>query len=881
VELRGALVIIVALLASLTVAGSHLAMAQKNSANTVHVVPSDYVFSEGSTVWIAEYGRLVVLDIGDNGGFAGITVLPPLGLGGFDRGLGSVADFGFMFRYDVTEASVYLVIDVMAPNGTEYLLRGNATVLPVEKGVLMASNDSVEWCVGTWDGVDPESLEPVVCGLSFNEAVATLPSDSLVKFLGVYYSSPVQAQAVIYALMWFNGEYCYFTLASAYDWANEGSTILVHSGNYSYWELMPPDMREDLTYFTTTNNIVIEGEDRSSTLLINPRITVSYVENITLSSVTVLVNEPLWEPSIMLYGIEGLTVANSTFIVDIGSKLVTAGEDYEALQISSNDAYIANSEFIATIHNVGMEQQREYDTPSIEIKLLQILGSNLTIIDNMSSYTYIGNITLLNNTAFSQVEVIGLLAEGSENILLANSTLILMSDSIFSGNGSLTINTIMAQLENVTEADIWSNVFLANVTPTINLTDTHYEHSCISAYGSKYLTLENNTISLVHEPIKGSVAGISLSEINSTVIKENAIEGIVPLNDMYIADNGIEIVSPIYVNISGKPMFSRDISIVNNSIKGLDVGVYVQARGGVEINGTTTYFPDMVGNVTILYNEIAGNLFGIFITGYNGSVYPGEAHYNSIYGNVEAGLYYGAEENMTPPQYNASLNWWGDVSGPFVPGFNDGEGDIIEGYLEGIVYSPWLSSPPPEGTAVEGATVWVPLQTGSAYYVDAVDEADMEADISVSSDVNVTLSLLRYGENPVYEYPPYEEVKYVDVRVNATDVTALSEVKVRIYYYAEKVGNELALVPYWWNGSSWVMCSDWGINTTDIGEYGGYVWIRIGRNTSPSILDLQGTPIALTEAPQPIPEPPLTAAVISLAALAFTAYIMWRRKAKQ
>jgi len=152
-----------------------------------------------------------------------------------------------------------------------------------------------------------------------------------------------------------------------------------------------------------------------------------------------------------------------------------------------------------------------------------------------------------------------------------------------------------------------------------------------------------------------------------------------------------------------KPKLSRDVLVIGNRIGGLDIGILIDAE--VKVSGTIKY--NMVSNVTILFNEIVGNVFGIWISGYNGSAYPGEAHYNSIYGNSEAGLLYtGRRADLTLPLYNASYNWWGDISGPYVKGKNNGAGNAIKGFVENVIFEPWLSTPPPEGTAVWAVSVF-------------------------------------------------------------------------------------------------------------------------------------------------------------------------------
>ena len=76
-----------------------------------------------------------------------------------------------------------------------------------------------------------------------------------------------------------------------------------------------------------------------------------------------------------------------------------------------------------------------------------------------------------------------------------------------------------------------------------------------------------------------------------------------------------------------------------------------------------------------------------------------------------------------------------------------------------------------------------------------------------------------------------------------------------------------------------MQCSDWGINTIDVGNYAGYVWVRVGSSTSPSIYDLMGTPLALTtSAAAPVPEPPAVALTALAAAVAVSALLIFRKK---
>ena len=48
--------------------------------------------------------------------------------------------------------------------------------------------------------------------------------------------------------------------------------------------------------------------------------------------------------------------------------------------------------------------------------------------------------------------------------------------------------------------------------------------------------------------------------------------------------------------------------------------------------------------------------------------------------------------------------------------------------------------------------------------------------------------------------------------------------------------DESSLRLFWWSGTTWVQCSDSGVNTVS-----NYIWAKIRNTTTPSLADLQGT----------------------------------------
>ena len=90
---------------------------------------------------------------------------------------------------------------------------------------------------------------------------------------------------------------------------------------------------------------------------------------------------------------------------------------------------------------------------------------------------------------------------------------------------------------------------------------------------------------------------------------------------------------------------------------------------------------------------------------------------------------------------------------------------------------------------------------------------------------------------------------YFDVYL--PDTLGLVSLEIRKYYSDEDVWDlnlrELTLKMYWWNGTAWVRCSDTGVNTDE-----NYIWARISEATTPSLMDLTGTPFGAAARPMPV-----------------------------
>jgi len=313
-------------------------------------------------------------------------------------------------------------------------------------------------------------------------------------------------------------------------------------------------------------------------------------------------------------------------------------------------------------------------------------------------------------------------------------------------------------------------------------------------------------------------------------VLNNWATGIVSINsrDCMISYNNVSFNNNLGIYTYNSTVEINENIIANNGWCGIELwgtNNSVISQNNIVGNGRWgIYLSENSYNNTIVANNITCNLVGIY--NYSGN---NTACYNNIWDN---GAWWGGSGVHSYVWFNASLNWWGDVSGPGGAGL--GTGDAV---TENVLYSPWLNAPYPEGTPISAAGKKSTVELGEVF--DARAETGVE--VLTSGYGSVELGVLNYTDNPVGAGFTGDIGSYIDVWINTASGVDMLEIK--LYYDEELIESmgvdEDDLRMYWWNGTDWVECSDTGVNTT-----GDYIWARVNAATTPSLADLAGTPFA-------------------------------------
>ncbi len=282
----------------------------------------------------------------------------------------------------------------------------------------------------------------------------------------------------------------------------------------------------------------------------------------------------------------------------------------------------------------------------------------------------------------------------------------------------------------------------------------------------------------------------------------------------------------ITINSNNISTASELVGILINSNNGVTYDVFI--TNNIISESTGAYSGLMlinrasgVGYVdSIEGNTITGNSRGIWLT----AMAVGSLRFNNIYDNTGFGVEV-ATDYPTPP-VDATLNWWGDPSGP--SGVGLGSGDSVSAMVD---YNPWLGA---SLTAAKSEEV-----TGTDT-VEALEEADIEVDYTVTEPTSIIVA--SYEENPQEGFTN-DAGKYYDVYVE--DHTVVTSLNLKFYYTDADLGGreESTLSMLWHDESSWKPVSHQTLHTvSDVSGYSGYIEVLVTSTTYPNLSDMSGTP---------------------------------------
>ena len=315
----------------------------------------------------------------------------------------------------------------------------------------------------------------------------------------------------------------------------------------------------------------------------------------------------------------------------------------------------------------------------------------------------------------------------------------------------------------------------------------------------------------LYEPFPPTVASFRYNEVVNT---EFGISGY--LKDSLIEGNLIRDFANEGAGINAQCL---NTTIKDNTARGY-------AKGAAMIFEKSHHDRLLSENVTVKGNNFTGNLHGIYVWPDQTELKGITVNFNNIADNSWRGVRNDGGETL-----DATYNWWGDASGPDHWEINpDGRGNSVS---DNVDFEPWL-----------GAAL-VTVRTETVTETDDTVDAKKEADTEVAVNGTATVTLAQYADNPG-DAPrcltPLD--KYIDVYV--PDVNDITDLEIRLYYTSAELTaagiSKESLQLLSWNGTAWLQCSDGGVNTSSTNNYSGYMWAKIGSNTTPSLANLQGTP---------------------------------------
>lgn len=310
-------------------------------------------------------------------------------------------------------------------------------------------------------------------------------------------------------------------------------------------------------------------------------------------------------------------------------------------------------------------------------------------------------------------------------------------------------------------------------------------------------TVEDNTVTA--NPL-GGVIGIRVSagqeaSVDTATLKGNYVEGYeVGIWHRACFDGSIGSI------------VIEDNEIVRNE-KGvlLDVGAWecTNPYGSIE-------------NVTIRGNDISENDYGVYVYEDDGNITNVLVEHNNIEGNNEYGVI-----NEAVGEADATLNWWGDASGPFHCPDNPGTGDRVS---DNVDFMPWLME--------EDGAETTETNTDSGEDAEA-STTNVSAD-ATGGATDTTVSVGEYVGEPSGVDPGFAAgAFFFDVHVGGTlPGTLMVEVNC-------PGGDCSGIVLRWFDGTEWH-----DVEPAAVDENGVFRF-TLDDESSPTIAELTGTPFGL------------------------------------
>ncbi|GAG74055.1 unnamed protein product, partial [marine sediment metagenome] len=478
-----------------------------------------------------------------------------------------------------------------------------------------------------------------------------------------------------------------FTEAGLYpDEASELKTLLIeYQSETGYWDandISEGEDQEQESVQATAYSImalIAQGDDDARTAAVKG------------SNWLVNTQDELggWDPSSLESGDECLEVdGEAAWALATAEAPVTIGEDcYYSIQSAINSASEGDTiEVAAGTYNeqVVINKQLTLNGANADVNAVTEARGSESIID--------GGTSTAVTTSAGDVIVNGFTLDGG-------ITLDDLANSISGGTISNNIITGADSSEEPTKAQNgirlgWDNgrgvdhVTIENNTITdSDAKGIRFANPKLAGPGgmASYITISGNKIE------NNGSAGIETYGPGHNTIINNTISGNIGNGINLKFDDGDVVTGNTITNNTRAGIVLREVTdtvVENNGISGHlneENGLGIWVREG------------SIGNI-ISYNDITGNYNGILIKRKKTDV--DQPSGNSInFNNISGNNYYGILNALSDPPtpVDATLNWWGDPSGPQNPITNlSATGDNAS---DNVDYTPWLNAPYPAGVA--------------------------------------------------------------------------------------------------------------------------------------------------------------------------------------